>query len=116
MFSHQSQHISPAPWRPAEQKNIIEDRYSNRRSSGIPWRWDGSDPKIKEQHTRLRLWKLLRSMDIPPVLLLHLEEELYQLVKTKLTKQELPKCLYRKMQDLLRTALKNGVCFCDECK
>ena len=108
-----------------EQKNIIEDRFLNLRTSWSmapslngrqqPWHDVGSDPQVIEQHARLRLWKLLREMDVPPVFLLHMEEELFTLMKSKTDKEKLkitPKCFYHRMKE----ALENAVCSCKECK
>lgn len=89
-----------APNVPNFQKNILQDRFENIRprhtlGGGQPWKdeslngsrrpgghgWPGGVPEtVREQHTRLRLWKLLRELDVPPPMLLHLEQELYDLL------------------------------------
>jgi len=106
-------------WRVSQkdQKNIIEDRFLNLRpyERHRPWHFVGNDPKVIEQHTRLRLWKLLREMDILPVFLLHMEEELFALLKAKTDKDKTkpkPKCTYHRIKE----ALENAVCNCKECE
>jgi len=112
-----------APLTDKDQKNIIQDRFLNLRkdhSLGKPWperpiHWHdaGPNPKAIEQHTRLRLWKLLREMDVPPVFLLHMEEELFSLLKAKTDKEKLslkPKCVYHRIKE----TLENAVCNCGE--
>ena len=100
------------------QKNIIQDRFQNLNPEGTPWQHRLGDnpldnPKIVEQHTRLRLWKLLREVDVPPVFLLHLEEELYSLVKRKLEKSHsacVKKCHYHRMKEMVEKI----ICNCEQ--
>lgn len=104
-----------APLTDKDQKNIIENRFLNLRphERHRPWHFVGNDPEVVEQHTRLRLWKLLREMDVPPVFLLHMEEELFTLLKTKTDKDNLqmkPKCIYHRIKETLEKA----VCHCGE--
>jgi len=68
------------------QLNILMDRFENMRKDyttsykAIPWRDEGDDPKDIERHAQLRIWKLLRELDVMPMFLPHLKRELCKLL------------------------------------
>lgn len=72
------------------QLNILIDRFENMRKDyctdyqPVPWYQVGGkvegDPEEAERHAQLRIWKLLRELDVMPVFLPHLEKELCKLL------------------------------------
>jgi len=80
------------------QMNILEDHFTNESFKAATGFWKSwkpvgypiIDPLVIEQSTRLRLWKLLRELDVMPIFIGHLEEELFQLLTCKLVAAKTP--------------------------